>query len=180
MKTHMLTMRQSSTSQSSTSQLYALSQSTTLSHQSTPIHIQFTSQPTATLQLIHLTMERHLTVLSHDMFNQCETTNKSSHTDQNQCALTPMQHQLCITFMTMTITAVIAAMTVTTISLLIFSMESEAAQISDSTDISIALHELESADHNAQKSNIMSTTRPFTSPGTKMLQTAMTTQRTPG
>ena len=80
----MLTMRQSSTSQSSTSQLYALSQSTTLSHQSTPIHIQFTSQPTATLQLIHLTMERHLTVLSHDMFNQCETTNKSSHTDQKR------------------------------------------------------------------------------------------------
>ena len=79
--------------------------------------------------------------------------------------------------MTMMITQTTAAMTV---SLLIFSMESEVTPSTDSMDILIACHALVSADHNAQKSNIMSMTSHFTSHGMKMLLIAMITQRTPG
>jgi len=59
-------------------------------------------------------------------------------------------------------------------------MELVAAPSWDLEEALIALLEKENADHNAQRFNSTPTIIVYTSHGTRMLQTAMTTLRTPG
>ena len=111
-KTHMLSQ---STSQYMLSQCMLSQYRYTVNVliQSTLTHNLTMSLRYTTLHIIPLSMEKrptaHLTALN----NQSETTNMSSHTDQNRCALTPMQH-LCKSSAMMIITMTIQVITAVT------------------------------------------------------------------